>query len=117
MGIFSLVSGIAIILITLIFVFNNPGNNSELVISIVGGVTGILSNFVAVIFLKMYSESVKSLSTFHERLVTTHHLHFSNFLISKIFDESLREQTWAGLALSLTRENNAKSIEKGKDTE
>lgn len=116
-GILSIVAGIGVILITLILIFNNPSSNSEIIIAVTGGGAGILSNFVGVIFLKMYSESVKSLNTFHERLVTTHHLHFSNFLISKIFNENLREETWAELALSLTKDNNAKSLEKANDTE
>lgn len=113
-GILCLVAGMIIIVITLLFVFQSSHSNNNIIIAITGGVTSILTNFVAVIFLKMYSETVKSLNIFHERLVTTHHLHFGNFLTSKIFnDESLREKTWSELALSLTKEINGNSS--GKD--
>lgn len=103
-GLICILAGMVIIITTLVFLFNS--NNNEVVISVTGGVAGVLTNFIGVIFLKMYSETVKSLSTFHERLVATHHLHFSNFLISKIFNDPLREEAWAKLALSLSKESN-----------
>lgn len=108
-GLICILAGMGIIITTLVFLFIS--NNNEVIISVTGGVAGILTNFIGVIFLKMYSETVKSLSTFHERLVTTHHLHFSNFLISKIFDEPLRNEAWAKLALSLSKESNEISLD------
>ncbi|OMF06293.1 hypothetical protein MHI48_20310 [Paenibacillus sp. FSL H7-0942] len=114
-GLICLLAGVAIITVTLLFLFE--GNNNELIISVTGGVAGMLTNFIGVIFLKMYSETVKSLSTFHERLVTTHHLHFSNFLISKIFDDPLRNEAWAKLALSLTKESNEISFDSVRNKE
>lgn len=114
-GLVCLLAGVTIITITLLFLFES--NNNEIIISVTGGVAGMLTNFIGVIFLKMYSETVKSLSTFHERLVTTHHLHFSNFLISKIFDDSLRNEAWAKLALSLTKEGNEFSLDNVRTSE
>ncbi|WP_052675979.1 TRADD-N-associated membrane domain-containing protein [Paenibacillus sp. IHBB 10380] len=111
-GIISLVAGMAIIILTLVLVFNGSESGNNVIIATTGGITGILTNFIAVIFLKMYSETVKSLNIFHNRLVATHHLHFSNFLISQIFDESLRERTWAKLALSTIRTENEETFEK-----
>ncbi|MEL6718993.1 MAG: hypothetical protein AAFP82_09780 [Bacteroidota bacterium] len=65
----------------------------KILVAILGTVSGILTNFIGAIFLKMYSETIKSLRTFHEKLVSTNHLHFSNFLISKIENKRLRENT------------------------
>lgn len=114
-GLICILAGMVIIITTLVFLFNS--NNNEVVISVTGGVAGVLTNFIGVIFLKMYSETVKSLSTFHERLVATHHLHFSNFLISKIFNDPLREEAWAKLALSLSKESNEISFDNVRNEE
>ncbi|MBY9086169.1 hypothetical protein KIH86_18325, partial [Paenibacillus sp. HN-1] len=94
----SLLAGMIIVIVTITLIVNSSERDNNLIIALTGGTTGILTNFVGVVFLKMYSETVRSLNIFHNRLVTTHHLHFSNFLISKIYDRDLREQTWAKLA-------------------
>jgi hypothetical protein len=51
----------------------------------------------------MHSETIKSLTEFHNRLVLTHHLHFGNFLAAKIANENLRESTLANIASSLVQ--------------
>ncbi|MBY9079532.1 TRADD-N-associated membrane domain-containing protein [Paenibacillus sp. CGMCC 1.18879] len=111
-GLVSLLAGMIIVIVTITLIVNSSERDNNLIIALTGGTTGILTNFVGVVFLKMYSETVRSLNIFHNRLVTTHHLHFSNFLISKIYDRDLREQTWAKLALSLTEINIDKGSEK-----
>lgn len=55
----------------------------------------------------MYSETIKSSNEFHNRLATTHHLHFSNFLLSKIENDVLREET---LAIIMRRLNDLRFI-------
>lgn len=75
--------------------------NEKLLLGIIGTISTILSNLVGGIYLKMYSETVKSLTEFHHRLVVTHHLHFSNFLISKITDKELREKTLMDLVIKI----------------
>jgi hypothetical protein len=79
--------------------------SDKILIGVLGAIGAILSNFVAVIFVKMYSETIKSLTEFHNRLVITHYLHFSNFLVSKIRDERLREETLSKLAIEIISKN------------
>lgn len=106
-GIISLLIGFIIVGISLYLVYWGPNSDSNVIIAILGGVAGILTNFIGVIYLKMYSETIKSANEFHNRLVVSNHLHFSNFLISKIKNDDLRENTLATLALSLlNKENN-----------
>ena len=75
--------------------------SSQVSLAALGGFSGILSNFIGLIFLRMNATSTKSLSEFHARLVTTHHLHFANFLVSRISDESARERALEHMTIAL----------------
>lgn len=102
-GIACILIGFAIIGITLYFLIANSSNELEnkIIVASVGAIGAILSNFIAVIYLKMHSEAVKSLTEFHNRFVNTHHFYFSNFLLSKIQNEDKREDALVDLALKI----------------
>ncbi|WP_377866439.1 hypothetical protein [Bacillus sp. R86525] len=102
-GIACILIGFAIIGITLYFLITNSSNELEnkIIVASVGAIGAILSNFIAVIYLKMHSEAVKSLTEFHNRFVHTHHFYFGNFLLSKIQNESKREDALVELALKI----------------
>jgi hypothetical protein len=87
------------------------GLNDKVVIAALAAVGSILSNFVAAIYLQMYSGTVKSLTEFHSRLVTTHHLHYGSFLAAKILDPPLRDRTIADMALIAARGMQAAGVE------
>ena len=103
-GISSILIGFIIIGSTIYFIYKfNAYNFSEKVlIGVLGSIGAILSNFIAVIFVKMYSETIKSLTEFHNRLVITHYLHFGNFLVAKIKNDKLREETLSKIAENIT---------------
>ncbi|ANE85336.1 MULTISPECIES: TRADD-N-associated membrane domain-containing protein [Bacillus cereus group] len=102
-GIACIIIGFAIIGITLYFLMANSSNELEnkIIVASVGAIGAILSNFIAVIYLKMHSEAVKALTEFHNRFVNTHHFYFSNFLVSKIQNEDKREDALVELALKI----------------
>jgi hypothetical protein len=52
--------------------------------------------------MDMFSETINALTGFHGRLVSTHHLHFGNFLAAKIDDDRLRNQALAEMARALS---------------
>jgi len=112
-GIANLFAGLIIIGVTLYLVSNS---DDKLIVGAVGGVSGVLTNFIAVIFLRMYSGTIKSLSDFHNRLVFSNHLHYSNLLVSKIFDEKLRTETWAQLALKIVEKEKESNNEKDQES-
>nr|WP_267255451.1 hypothetical protein [Bacillus thuringiensis] len=95
--------GFVIIGVTLYFLIANSSNELEnkIIVASVGAIGAILSNFIAVIYLKMHSETVKALTEFHNRFVNTHHFYFSNFLLSKIQNEEKREDALVELALKI----------------
>jgi hypothetical protein len=78
----------------------NAQLSDKLVVGGLGAVGSLLSNFIAAIYLRMYTSTVTSLTEFHSRLVGTHHLHYAFFLAAKISDPKLRERTIADMALS-----------------
>jgi len=105
-GIFCLLLGFSIIIVIFYLLFANPTStisSDKIFPVIIGGISAILTNFIAVLFLKMYSEINKSLITFHNRLVGTNHLQFSNYLVAKIVDNEKREKTLASIALEVAR--------------
>ncbi|PFZ52778.1 hypothetical protein COL68_25455 [Bacillus wiedmannii] len=102
-GIACIIIGFVIIGVTMYFLISNLSNELEnkIIVASVGAIGAILSNFIAVIYLKMHSEAVKALTEFHNRFVNTHHFYFSNFLLSKIQNEDKREDALVELALKI----------------
>ncbi|USL32934.1 TRADD-N-associated membrane domain-containing protein [Priestia megaterium] len=102
-GIICIIIGFIIVSITMYFLLNDTSNKvtNKIIIASLGAVGALLSNFIAAIYLKMHSETVKSLTEFHNRFVKTHHFYFGNFLISKIEDQGKREDALAQLALNI----------------
>jgi hypothetical protein len=106
-GLLCIVIGFALIAGTGYFLISNStGKNlsEQIVIASLGAGGSILANFVGAIYLRMFSETIKSLTEFHNRLVATHRLHFGNFLAAKINDTVLREKTLAGIALNTSHQ-------------
>lgn len=75
--------------------------SEKIVIAALGTVSGVLANFVAVLFLRMFSETIRSMVGFHNRLVVTHQMHFANVLAASISNLDLRDETLAKMALSV----------------
>jgi hypothetical protein len=80
---------------------DNASDQQKLLISGIGAVGAILANFVAVIYLRMFRDTVQSMNTFHNRLVATHHLLFGNLLAARIGDRAMRDETLAAMAASV----------------
>jgi hypothetical protein len=83
--------------------FFNLNTNSQIISSILGAVSGILINYIGAIYLKMFSETIKSLTEIQKMLAMTHHLHFVNFITSKINTPETRENIFGEIAKTLTQ--------------
>lgn len=95
-GIFCIIVGFAFIAIIIYIVYystNSKPFEEKLLIGILGALSGVLTNFIGIIYLKMFSETLTSFTIFHNKLVSTNHLHFANFLISKIHEQTIRDET------------------------
>ncbi|MHD0313963.1 TRADD-N-associated membrane domain-containing protein [Fusobacterium varium] len=91
-GILSIIFGFGTIFFMLWLLLFDGELNNKIEIIIVGGIGGILSNFIGVVYIKMYSETLKVLMKFHKKLVYTHDLHFANYLLSQIENKELKEE-------------------------
>jgi hypothetical protein len=94
--------GVIIAAFAVIAAANSPNLDEKIVLASLSAVGGALANFIGVIYLRMFSDTVKAVTGFHQRLVVTHHLHFGNFLAAKITDDKIREQTLAEMAGALS---------------
>ncbi|MCR6490420.1 hypothetical protein M8542_47210 [Amycolatopsis sp. OK19-0408] len=111
-GIFCIIAGFSVIVMAFVLLKSaNPGNSLEkILVAALGAIGGILGNFIAVVYLRMFSETVKSIGTFHDRLVATHHLHFANFLVSKVADTAGRDTAFRLVAeIAATQEAKAQN--------
>ncbi|WP_349763645.1 hypothetical protein [Fusobacterium sp. SYSU M8D902] len=101
-GIVCIVLGFGIIVFTM-WILSTKNINNTLELMITGGIGGVLSNFIGVIYLKMYSETLKVLIEFHNKLVYTHNLHFSNYLLAKVENKELKEKILQEAILAIVK--------------
>jgi hypothetical protein len=94
--------GVIIAAFAVIAAAHRPNLDEKIVLASLSAVGGILANFIGVIYLRMFSDTVKAVAGFHQRLVVTHHLHFGNFLAAKIEDDKIRQKTLAEMASALS---------------
>lgn len=98
---FIIIGGTAYVLF---FVQTGIGTEEKIVTAATGLVGAILTNFIGAIYITMYKGAIETLTKFHEKLVTTHHLHFGNFLAAKIKKDTDREATLQKVVETLFKE-------------
>ena len=113
-GLLCLIFGFIILAATMYLIVYKQSESKldeKILTGIVGIISTILVNFIGAVYLKMYSETISSLKEFHNKLVTTNHLHLSNYLTEKITNQELKDKTIQELALSILRNNSNISIQ------
>ncbi len=108
-GLVCIALGFAIIGLSFYLIWHSPDiTNIDKIITAVFGITsGILANFIASIYMKMFAQTLGSLGDFHNKLVFTNHLHFANFILAKIADPELRDRNFAELAIDIVKNRDA----------
>jgi hypothetical protein len=108
--------GFLVITGSLYVVWKSPEKQlqEKLILGSLGAVGGVLSNFIAVMYLRMFSQTISSLTEFHNRLVLTHNLYFANFLVAKIKKEDMKlyDNSLADIAKSLASSKAVKPSER-----
>lgn len=103
-GIFCILMGFGVILLTFYLITNGPSDaTTKLIIGILGGVSAILTNFIAALYLKMNSNVSENLREFHDKLVETHKLLMGNLIAAKIEDQAVKESTYAEMAKEIAK--------------
>ena len=103
-GLACLTAGLGIVIASGVWVAGaQEGGRADMLVAGLGAVGGILANYVAAVYLKMNAAASQALNDFHNRLVSTHHLHFGNFLASRIHTQVELEATLKEMATQLAR--------------
>ena len=98
-GLFCIMAGLGIVVATCYFVNTSAtSETSKIIISVLGGLSALLTDFIAVIYLRMNSEISSTLRDFHSRLVDTHKILMGNLIAAKIDDKELKHQTLSEIA-------------------
>jgi hypothetical protein len=103
-GVLCIAVGFGIVGLTLYLLMNQLADKFEekVLVAVLGAIGGILSNFIGVVYMRMFSEILKSVTDFHNRLVATHNLYFSNFMLSKVQDISAKDAVTGEIARALS---------------
>lgn len=103
LGIFCIVSGILLIVLTgLVVVSLVKDTESKIIVAALGVVSSVLTNYVAAIYVKMHAAASINLGKFHSRLVDTHQVLFASLIASRIADERVRWRTLSKMAVNLS---------------
>lgn len=102
-GLVCIVVGFVIVGVVLWLIQSSHLTNlsEKIVVAALGGVSGVLANFIALIYLKMFTETVTSVGKFHGRLVERDRLNLANLLAAKIDSDTTRERTLRQMAVEL----------------
>lgn len=105
-GVGIILLGVTIIIISVIL-FINEKNGIQMLI---GSVSGILIDFIGVIFIRMYTETVKMSLKFHDKLINSNNILFVNILITKIKNQDLQDKTLSEVAKIISKGNDEHEI-------
>ena len=109
LGVFCIILGIAVIAISLYLVLNKAHDlQTQIITGVLGSIGAILTNFIAVIYLKMNTTATENLTAFHSRLIETQQLLLGNLLASRIENDEKRWETLSQLSLHLVDKDSKK---------
>jgi hypothetical protein len=116
-GLGSILLGVAVIAATFALVLSSDASklSEKVIVGSLGAVGAVMANFIGVIYLRMFSDTISALTGFHGRLVGTHHLHFGNFVAAKIDDKVKRDDALSKMATALAWRQEA-TPEEGTST-
>ena len=103
LGIGIIILGSVVILMS-IFIFRDVAHENIMPV-VIGTVSGLLIDFIGAIFIKMYVETTKVSTEFHNQLIRSNNNLFANALVTKISDDKLKDETFSEIAklISTTR--------------
>lgn len=105
LGLACVVAGILVVLLTFaVVIFWADGLEDKVIVSVIGAIGSILSNFVGTIYLYMHKSAANALSEFHNKLVKSHRMLLGNLVASRISEKEKRDDVFAKLALEIMSE-------------
>lgn len=96
-----------IIFLTIIMFAVSPAKYNIAVLT--GAISGVLVDFIGVIFIRMYTETIKASIQLQNKLVHNNDNLLANLLAEDIDDKNLRNQTLSEIAKTISANNTAPS--------
>ena len=105
-GLVCLGLGVGVIAGTFYLLQKSTGHEAEqTIIAAVGVVGTILSNFVAVVYLKMHATNAQGVSEFHMTLLRMQQVFLANLIAASVSPDESRSQIFAKLSLEMLARN------------
>jgi prepilin signal peptidase PulO-like enzyme (type II secretory pathway) len=104
LGIIVIFFGAMILIGTLLFF--GPNANENILPLVVGCISGLLTDFVGIIFIRMYSSIVKTSVEFHNKLTYSNSLLLANLVTTRIVDCSVKDDTLKSIAQEIIKSSN-----------
>lgn len=106
LGIAMIICGIIIIVISC---FTYMSLKFDMLILVVGNISGIIVDFLGAIFIKMYTQNLEAAIKFHSKFVDSNNLLLANSIANKIENEELREKTLSDISREIIAVGHSKS--------
>ena len=97
---------IAGVLVVAVTIYLYSSKELDRAILFVGGLSGVVFDFIGAIFIKMYTGNVEAAVKFHAKLAESNNLLLANSITNKIDDKKLREETLSDISKSIVLRKN-----------
>lgn len=105
-GVLLLLIGLGIIVIIIVLYFQS--NDISNLILVLGGISGLLIDFIGAVFVCVYAKTIKMGISFYAKLVGSNDLLLSNAIAAKIKNSNLRDKTLSEIAKNISLNNSSK---------
>lgn len=103
LGIIMIFFGIIIVFATLIgYVYTD----FDVILLVVGNMSGIIVDFIGAVFVKMYTKNINAAVKFHAIFAESNNLLLANSIVNKIENDELREKSMAEIAKDIVLRNS-----------
>lgn len=99
LGIFCIILGFGVIIATFYFITEyTKDDTSRIITGVLGGISAIMINYIAALYLKINATVSDNLKEFHSRLVDTHKILMGNVIAAKIENRELKDSTYSSIS-------------------
>ncbi|WP_308763148.1 hypothetical protein [uncultured Bacteroides sp.] len=99
LGIFCIILGFGVIIATFYFITEyTKDDTSKIITGVLGGISAIMINYIAALYLKINATVSDNLKEFHSRLVDTHKILMGNVIAAKIENRELKDSTYSSIS-------------------
>lgn len=99
--------GFGVIIATFYFITEyTKDDTSRIITGVLGGISAIMINYIAALYLKINATVSDNLKEFHSRLVDTHKILMGNVIAAKIENRELKDSTYSSISKEICDKQN-----------